>query len=133
MARPERNNVDYFPFLCKEGKSMHYIEQRYGNDGFATWVKILRALAVTNYHFLDVSDEAELMFLSSKCNVKEVVLIAIINDLCKLGEIDLELWQNEKIIFSQKFIDSIQDAYKNRNNPCMTLKRLKVHLQGLKK
>lgn len=33
MARPQRNNVDYFPFFCKEGKSMFYIEQKYGNDG----------------------------------------------------------------------------------------------------
>lgn len=133
MSRPERNNVDYFPLYCKEGKSMHYIEQRYGNDGFATWIKILRALAVTNYHFLDVSDEAELMFLSSKCNIKENILIDIINDLCKLGEIDQELWQNEKIIFSQKFISSIEDAYKNRVNKCINLKSLKNHLQSLKK
>ena len=42
MARPERNNVDYFPFLCKEGKAMFYIEQKYGNDGYATWIKLLR-------------------------------------------------------------------------------------------
>lgn len=53
MARPERNNVDYFPFICKEGKAMYYIEQKYNNDGYATWVKLLRQLAVTNYHFLN--------------------------------------------------------------------------------
>ena len=33
MARPERNNVDYFPFLCKEGKAMYYIEKKYKNKG----------------------------------------------------------------------------------------------------
>ena len=27
MARPERNTVDYFPFMCDEGKKMFYIEK----------------------------------------------------------------------------------------------------------
>ena len=40
MARPTRNDVDYFPFMCKEGKGMYVIEEKYGNDGFATWIKI---------------------------------------------------------------------------------------------
>ena len=38
MARPERNSVDYFPFLCEEGNKMFYLEETYGNDGFATFV-----------------------------------------------------------------------------------------------
>lgn len=129
MARPERHNVDYFPLYCKEGKSMHFIEKKYGNDGFASWIKILRALAVTNYHFINLSDSAELMFLSSKCSVSEETLLNILNDLCKLGEINAELWKEEKIIYSQKFIDSIQDAYKNRNNSCINLISLKAHIK----
>jgi len=127
MARPERNNVDYFPFLCKEGKSMYYIEERYGNDGFATWIKILRQLAVTDYHYLNLFSKIELMFLASKCKISEDVLIAIINDLCELGEFDRELWAENRILFSEKFINHISDAYMKRNNKCITLEGL-LHL-----
>lgn len=119
MARPERNNVDYFPFLCKEGKAMYSIERKYGNDGYATWIKILRELAVTDFHFIDLNDDEQLMFLSAKCKVQEDTLINIINDLCRLKQLDKDLWEI-KILFSQKFIDGIQDAYKKRINPCIT-------------
>lgn len=132
MARPERNNVDYFPFYCKEGKSMHYIENKYRNDGFSTWIKILRALAKTDYHYLNLSDRIEIMFLTSKCMVSEEMLFNIINDLCDLGEIDKELWVTHKIIFSQKFIDSVQDAYARRYNKCITRVELLTKITGVK-
>jgi hypothetical protein len=131
MARPERNNVDYFPFICKEGKSMYYIEHKYGNDGFATWIKILRMLAVTDYHFINLSNDVELMYLAAKCKISEEILKNIIKDLCSLGEIDSTLWNENKILFSQKFIDNIQDAYNKRNNKCITLEGLRVHLLSL--
>ena len=131
MARPARNNVDYFPFMCKEGKTMFYIEERYGNDGFASWIKILRQLAVTDYHYLNLSNRVELMYLASKCKVSEDVLISIINDLTDMGEFDSDLWKNNKILFSVKFINHISDAYTKRNNKCITLPGLRVLLQGL--
>ena len=121
MARPERNNVDYFPFICKEGKVMFFIEEKYGNNGFATWVKILRQLAVTNYHYLNLKEKIELMFLSSKCKVDEITLVSIINDLCEMGEFHKELWFENRIIFSEKFVDHIEDAYFKRNNKCINL------------
>jgi len=131
MARPERNNVDYFPFLCKEGKSMFYIEEKYGNDGFAAWMKILRQLAVNNYHYINLSEKVEIMFLSSKCKVSEEVLISIINDLCDLGEFNHDLWDENKIIWSEKFIGHIQDAYNKRKNKCITYEGLLSLLCGL--
>jgi len=123
MARPERNDVDYFPFLCKEGKAMFYIDKKYKNDGYATWVKTLRALAVTNYHFLNLSEDAELMFHASKCNITEEVLLSILNDLVTLGEFDADFWQH-RVIYNQKFNDSISDAYKKRGNKMMKKEEL---------
>jgi hypothetical protein len=57
MARPQRNNIDYFPFMCDEGQKMFYLEQTYGNDGFAVFVKLLRELAKKDYHYLNLSDK----------------------------------------------------------------------------
>jgi len=119
MARPERNTVDYFPFMCEDGKKMFYIEQTYGNDGFAVFVKILRELAKAEYHYLNLSENTTLLFLSAKCRVSKETLLAIINDLVTLGKFDSTLWVENTIIWCQDFIDSIQDAYKKRNNKCI--------------
>jgi len=131
MARPERNNVDYFPFLCKEGKAMYFIDKKYGNNGYATWVRILRELAVTNNHFLQLGQQVDLMYLSSKCNISTDVLESIITDLSDLDEINKELWVTCKVVWSEKFISHIQDAYKKRNNNCITLEGLRILLISL--
>lgn len=131
MARPERKNVDYFPFICKEGRAMFYIEEKYGNDGFATWVKLLRQLAVTDYHFLNLSEEVDMMFLSAKCKISNETLNCIINDLVKLGEFDKSLWEECSVLWSEKFIENIKDAYTKRNGNILTLSSLRSHLSSL--
>lgn len=131
MARPERNNVDYFPFLCEEGKKMYYLEEKYGNDGFATFLKILRELAKTNYHYLDLSKKTTIMFLSAKCKVSTEVLESIISDLVELEKFNSTLWIENKIIWCQDFVDSIQDAYSKRKNKCITFDSLILRLQSL--
>ena len=130
MARPERNNVDYFPLYTDNGKKMFFIEQKYGNDGYATWLKILTELAKTDFHYLDLKDDVQKMYLSSLCRIDENTLNSIINDLVKLGEFDAKLW-DQNILFSEKFIESIKDAYNKRNNECITLHGLRERLTGL--
>lgn len=131
MARPQRNNVDYFPFLCEDGQKMHYIEQTYGNDGFAVFVKLLRELAKKDFHYLNLSDKPAKMFLASKCRVSIEVLTAIIEDLVSLGKFDKVLWNENNIVWCQDFIDSVQDAYLKRNNKCITYEGLLTLLQSL--
>lgn len=131
MARPKRNNVDYFPMYCEEGKKMFYLEETYGNDGFAVFIKILRELAKTDYHYLDLSKNTTLMFLSAKCKVSKDVLEAIVNDLAELEKFDSILWRENRIIWCQDFIDSIQDAYSKRSNNCITYDGLLLLLDSL--
>ncbi len=131
MARQEQNNVEYFPFLCKEGKAMFYIEHKYGNDGYATWIRILRQLAVTNYHYLNLSEYSELMYLSSKCKISDQKLKEIISDLVSIGEFSKELWEQNNIVFSEKFIENIKDAYARRKNKCINMYTLCKHLNTL--
>jgi hypothetical protein len=130
MARPERKTVDYFPHFISEGKKMYFIEHKYGNDGYSTWFKLLESLAITEDHFLNLNNESDLMFMSAKCKIEEDLFLNILNDLSKLGEINSELWKS-KIVWSEKFTQSIQDAYTRRNNKCMTYEGLCMHLLSL--
>ncbi len=119
MARPEKNTVTYFPLDCEDGKKMYYIEETYGNDGFATFIKILRELARSEYHYLNLSKPTTMMFISSKCKVSKEKLEAIIIDLVELEKFNRMLWEENKVIWCQDFIDSIQDAYLKRKNKCI--------------
>jgi hypothetical protein len=114
MAREQRKDVDYFPHDCTHGRKMHIIETKYGNDGYATWFKLLEQLGKANNHYIDASDEMTLMFLNSIFKIDEEKTLSILNDLAKLGAIDKALFDDYKVIYSQKFADSIQDAYRKR-------------------
>jgi len=119
MARKERNSVDYFPHSVTHGRKMFYLRSKFQNDGYAVWFILLEQLGKSEYHYLDLSDKIQLMYLSSECMVSEVVLKEIIKTLVDFEEFDKELWDNYNILFNEKFIDNISDAYKKRNNKCI--------------
>lgn len=131
MARPQRNDIDYFPHTVNHGKKMSYIEKKYGNDGYAVWFKILEECGSSDNHYLNLNDEVQIMFLSDRCLVSEEKLINIVEDLIRLNEFNKDLWVNNKILFNEKFVESISDAYKKRKNDCINLKSLHT-LLGLK-
>lgn len=116
MAREQRKDVDYFPHDCIHGRKMNIIESKYGNDGYATWFKLLEQLGKANNHYIDISDEMTLMFLTSTFKIDEEKTFQILNDLSRLGAIDKFLFENHKIIWSEKFTNSIEDAYRKRKN-----------------
>jgi hypothetical protein len=124
VGRTPKKYVDYFPHLCKHGESMHYMEKKYQNDGYAVWYKLLEKLALTDDHYLDLKKESKIMYLSSFCLVSEEMLLNIIDDLVKLEEFHIELWEKHKIIYNEKFIDNVQDAYRMRNSKLRSLSDL---------
>ena len=130
MARKKKNTVDYFPHLIQGGKTMFIIESKYKNDGYATWFKILERLGKSENHFIDLSDNRELMYLASKCNVGEDLLKSIINDLVDLGKFDKDLWK-QNIIWSQDFVDNISPLYERRDSNLPT-KELICHQLNIK-
>jgi len=118
MAREQRKDVDYFPHDCTHGRKMHIIETKYGNDGYATWFKLLEQLGKANNHYIDISDEMTLMFLTSIFKIDEEKTVSILKDLAKLGAIDKLLFEEHKVIWSEKFTEGIQDAYRKRKLKC---------------
>ena len=130
MARSARNSVDYFPHSISHGKKMFYVRNKFGNDGYAVWFMLLEELAKADFHYLDLKDDVSIMYLSCAFNVSEEKLKEIINVLVKFGEFDVDLWESESILFNEKFIDNISDAYKKRNNNCIDKISLVTLLQS---
>ncbi len=132
MARPIKYNVDYFPHYISTGKKMSVLQSRYGNDGYAVWFKILEQLGDTDYHYLDLNNGLDFHYLAKNiCLVSEETLINILDDLADFGEINAELW-SIKIVWSEKFMNSISDAYKRRESKTMTLEGLCTHILNTK-
>ena len=113
MARPKKQTVDYFPHLCNHGKTMFILEQKYGNDGYAFWFKLLEMLGATEGHCLDLEDSHEWEFLLAKTRLDSNACKEILDLLAKLEAIDPDLWE-EKKVWSDNFITNISDAYRNR-------------------
>jgi hypothetical protein len=113
MTRPKKAVVDYFPHYCNHGKTMFTIEQKYGNDGYAFWFKLLEILGKNENHFYDCNEPAEWEYLIATARMSEDITMDILSTLAKLNAIDAELWQ-KKIIWSENFINNLKDLYSRR-------------------
>lgn len=113
MARPKKDIVDYFPHQCAQGKTMYILEQKFGNDGYAFWFKLLELLGLKGGHYLDLKTPMEMEFLQAKTHLSEEITAQILTLLASLEAIDAELW-SQKIVWCQNFVDGISDVYVNR-------------------
>ncbi len=113
MSRPKKQTVDYFPHYCDHKTTMFILEQRYGNDGYAFWFKLLEVLGKQNGHWLDLRDTMRWEFLQAKTRLSEETTVEMLNLLAKLEAIDPELWKI-RVVWSANFIDGISEVYRNR-------------------
>ncbi len=113
MARPKKKTVTYFPHQVDHGKTIFILEERFGNDGYAFWFKLLEILGKTEGHVFRCGNPEEWMFLVAKTHVSDETATKILDTLAALNAIDQELWQ-EKTIWIQNFIDGIAEVYKKR-------------------
>ncbi len=115
MARPQKQTVDYFPHQCSHiGKTLFILEQKYGNDGYSFWFKLLETLGSTDGHCLDMNNKDNWYFMCAKARVSEQIANEILDLLSDLDAIDPELWKNSRLVWSQNYVDGIRDAYRNR-------------------
>jgi hypothetical protein len=110
---------------------MFILEQKYGNNGFSFWFKLLEQLGSTDGHCLDLNDKTAWSFLCAKSRVSEETADEMLNLLAEIEAIDRELWQVDRVIWIQKFVDGIADAYRNRKVDLPTKPSLKRKKPGV--
>ena len=121
MARPRKNIVPYFPHDCNHSRTLFILEQKFGNDGYAFYFRLMELLGLTDGHSYDCSNKAEWRYLLTKTNVEENLANDIIALLIELGEINKGIWKQEKRIWWQPFVDLLEDAYSRRINAIPTM------------
>lgn len=113
MGRPKKNTVDYFPHKCDSGKTIFILEQKFGNDGYAFWFKLLELLGKTENHVYDCRNPDDFEFLQAKTRLSEETTNKILDLLSDLKAIDRDLWKI-KVIWVQNFVNNLSALYSNR-------------------
>jgi hypothetical protein len=113
MPRPVKKTVDYFPHDCDHKQTMFIVEQKYGNDGYATWFKLLEVLGRAENQYLDCNKPETWEYLQARMRLSSDRLLEILNTFALLDAIDRKLW-TQKIIWSQNFINRLLPVYANR-------------------
>jgi len=127
MGRPERHDVDYFPFFVKSGKTLDFLELKYGPEGTGYFTNILRFLSTTPNHYYCIREETEKMvFLSRIKTTDEKKTMDIIEIMVKTGKLDKDLWEKHKVIASEAFLKSLEPAYEKRNNKVITIGEIRA-------
>lgn len=120
MARPKRMTVDYFPHYVKGGKTLYILENRFGNDGYAFWFKVLEILGESEGHYYDCSDISNWEYLLAKTRVTDTQARDILKVLVNLNKIDTELWKKHKVIWCDNFVKNVTDVYRTRSTDVPT-------------
>lgn len=114
MSRPKKQTVDYFPHDCVHNKTMFILEQKYGNDGYAFWFKVLETLGSAEGHYIHFVNGVDWEFLMAKTRLGKDKCNEMLDLLATLGAIDKDLWHEEQIVWSNNFVERVKDAYRNR-------------------
>ena len=113
MARPKKNTVDYFPHDCHWSKEIEIFVNKYGNNGYAFYYRLLELIGLTPLHLYDCNELRDWQYLLAKTSVEEDMAVELIEFLVALSIIDKEMWDKKKI-WVQSLVDSIEDVYKKR-------------------
>lgn len=126
MARPERHDIDYFPFYVKEGRTLFILENKYGALGTGVFTNLFRFLSKTPDHHFQVVTESDQLYLTANLKCDLEIGMEIIEVMVTTGKLDKDLWEQKRVIASVDFLESIKDAYKKRNSKCIEISSLRA-------
>jgi hypothetical protein len=109
-----KNKVDWFPHQCHHGMTIFVLEQKYGMHGYYFWFHLLELLGSTEGHFIDYLNTPRRAHLEAYTRTSPEQCWEMLILLANLQAIDLELWEQSHIIWSENFLKGIAPAYRNR-------------------
>lgn len=131
MARPRKTTIDYFQHDSQHGRTMSILIRLYGKDGYILWYRTLELLAQSPGQFYDCEPEDNWMhYIYYSLINDENRCIQILNHLAKLGAIDQELWEKDRVIYVDNFVNRLYDFYRRRKQEVPERPPLKVVSDG---
>jgi len=131
MARPERHDADYFPFIVKRGRTLNILQGRYGLEGIGFFTNLMRLLTSTpDHHYCIKEDYDKMNFFAEIGMTDEEKGIEIVELMIKTGKLHKDLWENHKVIACEALLDSLVDAYKNRRNKIISIEEIQAKFKN---
>lgn len=117
-GRPQKRIAEWFPHYTSSssGATIHILEDKFGNDGYAFWFKMLELLGVSDGLYLDCNRDEIWLWLVYRAKVDEAKAEEILNLLARTNAIDKELWTEHKIIWIQNFVDELASLFDKRKS-----------------
>jgi hypothetical protein len=115
-GRKNKLRADYFSHDAKRGRTLRVLQSQFGNDGYAVWFKLLERLCDTDGHSIDTKDKHEWLDLCAYFDVSSELAEKVLDMLSDLKAIDSELWENDRIIWSDGLILRLATLYNRRNS-----------------
>ena len=117
MGAPHKTTVPYFSHYTTLEKIDGIILIKFNAEGYG-FIYLLKALlGRTPGHTIHCNSKIDWEYFLSETMVNEKTANEIIDLLCELGEIDKELWEDEKRIWWQNFVDLLDPVYDKRKGP----------------
>ena len=115
-GRPRRYDADYFPHYCNHNRILEIIMDKQGNKGYGFYSRLQELLGKTPGHGYDANNELKYEYLLTQTGVDSDTADEIIALLCDFDELDAELWREYKIIWWDKFVETLKELYSRRKN-----------------
>jgi len=124
MARPISKTVEYFPFYVKDGDTLFLLENEYGCEGLGFFTGVMRFLSQTPDHHYCIKNEVKKMRFFATIKIDKSKGMDMLEIMAVTGKINRVLWDGNRVIVSEDFLSSINDAYKKRVNNIITIKEI---------
>lgn len=115
MARPAREDADWFPFYAKDGRTLTILQHRFGLAGIGFFTNLMRLLTQTPRHHVQISDEADAVYTFSRLGCEPDEAEAMIATMVMTGKLDRRLWDGAHVLYSSALVDSLAGLYEKRD------------------
>lgn len=125
MARPSKRNLDYFMHSALPSKTKRMILARHGTSGIGMYWLMMEMISLTDNHCLDLREDEEWKYFVDHVALgDEKTIIEILNWLAERDKIDPVFWE-QRIIWSDPFVERNAEAYSRRSEPISSKPKLK--------
>jgi len=130
MGRPKKIGVDWIKLDVHDGKTFLILERRWGNDGFAFWVKLLRLLGRSEGLSFCIDETTEDCFFALM-GVDNNVGYDILDTLFKLGNLDVDLWRTKRILYCAGLEERLEPLLGEREKSAERVSKHRNHCNGI--
>ena len=116
MPRGLKNNVEFFYHRCAPNKVVRLIKRKFGVIGYAFYYQLRELLGDAKHHNYVLKNELDWQDFLTIMEMDEKKANEIIEFLIKVEELDKKLWENEKRLYSQNFVDRLAPVYAKRKS-----------------